>query len=292
MPSQIDVVNDDCLDYLQDADISDVDLTFLDPPFNQDKEYPSHDDSMEHDAYWGWMKEVCSHLHDVTADGGSIYFMQREKNAEHVLRVLRETGWVFQNLIVWRKTTSAVPSEFRYGKKYQIIAFATKGEKPNTFNRLRHDPPLPENYDRERENGVYVTDVWTDIRELTSGYFAGDEPLRDDEGERIHKQQSPLELLTRIILTSTMPGDLVLDPFGGTGTTGVVADQLDRRAVLIEKDPDYYSVIQNRLDEERDADDVSELYEDYVHTEALEEIWGEERKSSGQEDITSFAKED
>lgn len=294
MTPTVELVNDDCLDYLREGNLSGINLTFLDPPFNQDKEYPSHDDSMKDDAYWSWMRDVCSELYDVTVDGGSLYFMQREKNAEGVLRVLRETGWTFQNLVVWRKTTSAVPSKYRFGKKYQIIAFVTKGDKPATFNRLRHDPPLPENYDRERENGVFVTDVWTDVRELTSGYFAGDEPLRDDEDERVHKQQAPLELLTRIVLSSSMPGDRVLDPFAGTGTTGVVCEQLGREAVLVEKDDDYHEVTENRLKENRPADDISELYDDYRYTENLDEIWGGSigRASGGQEDITSFAKDD
>ncbi|MDY7082695.1 MAG: site-specific DNA-methyltransferase, partial [Halobacteria archaeon] len=160
----------------------------------------------------------------------------------------------------------------------------------------RHDPPLPENYERERENGKYLTDVWTDIRELTSGYFAGDEPLRDEDDERLHKQQSPIELLTRIILSSTMPGDKVLDPFAGTGTTGVVAKQLDRDAVLIEKDKEYSELIEERLDGIRDADDISDLRQDYRYTENLNEIWdngteASERQEQEQKQIESFAEE-
>src|SRR3989338_3229794 len=99
--------------------------------------------------------------------GGAIYFMQREKNTEYVL----------QNLIIWKKKTSAVPCSNKFGKHYQIIAFATKGKNPRVFNRLRINPPLPPAYKYEREDGMYVTDVWDDIRELTSGYFAGDEEI-------------------------------------------------------------------------------------------------------------------
>ncbi|MCX7968428.1 MAG: DNA methyltransferase [Armatimonadetes bacterium] len=85
---------------------------------------------MPPDEYWQWLTEVCAKVYDLTVDGGAIYFMHREKNAEHVLRCLRETGWTLQNLIVWQKRTSAVPNQWRYGKAYQIIAFATKGAKP------------------------------------------------------------------------------------------------------------------------------------------------------------------
>jgi DNA modification methylase len=72
---------------------------------------------------------------------------------------------------------------------------------------------------------MFITDVWEDIRELTSGYFAGEEAIRDEKGERFHKQQAQVALLARIILSSTQASDWVLDPFAGTGTTAVVAQQ-------------------------------------------------------------------
>ncbi len=147
------------------------------------------------------MQTVCARVRELTAEGGAIYFMQREKNTEAVLKCLRETGWTLQNLIIWTKRTSAVPNTIRFGKQYQIIAFATKGKRPRVFNRLRIDLPLRPEHRYSREDGVFVTDVWDDIRELTSGYFAGDEALRDNNGERIHKQQSPVALLLRIILS-------------------------------------------------------------------------------------------
>ena len=80
----------------------------------------------------------------------------------------------------------------RFGKHYQIIAFATKGKTPRVFHRLRIDPPLPADYKYARENGMFVTDVWDDIRELTSGYFAGDEALRDADGEIAYTSSRPL----------------------------------------------------------------------------------------------------
>ncbi len=89
------------------------------------------------------MQEVCTKIYALTSDGGAIYFMQREKNTEFVLQCLRDSGWTFQNLVVWKKKTSAVPGMKRFGKHYQIIGFATKGKTPRVFNRLRIDPPLP-----------------------------------------------------------------------------------------------------------------------------------------------------
>jgi DNA modification methylase len=266
----------DCLSlFRQHTNIEPIDLTFLDPPFNQDKEYNAWNDNLPDEEYWGWMRDVCKEVHAITSDGGAIYFMQREKNSESVLRCLRESGWTFQNLIVWKKKTSAVPAMKRYGKHYQIIAFGTKGKTPRLFNRLRIDPPLPAGYKYQRENGMFVTDVWDDIREMTSGYFAGDEALYDAEGIRAHKQQSPIQLLIRIILSSTGPGDVVLDPFAGSGTTLVVASQLNRKSIGIELDPHNVKIITERLTEERKADNVSRFLKDYTYTSGLEEIWGD-----------------
>jgi DNA modification methylase len=75
-------------------------LTFLDPPFNQGKDYVFFNDVLPPNGYWQWLSHVCARVYDLTVDGGAIYFTQREKNTEYVLRVLRERGWKLQNLII------------------------------------------------------------------------------------------------------------------------------------------------------------------------------------------------
>jgi len=271
------IINNDCLIAFEQKKISqNVDLTFLDPPFNQQKDYAFHNDNMSEQEYWKMMKKVCQHTNKITNKGGAIYFMQREKNTEFVLKILRETGWIFQNLIIWKKKTSAVPVANKYGKHFQVIVYATKGEKVKTFHRLRIEPELPASYKIQRENGVYVTDVWDDIRELTSGYFAGNEAIRTKNGERLHKQQAPIALLLRIILTSSKVGDIVLDPFAGTGTTLVVAHQLQRNSIGIEIDPENANCIKERLQNIRESDLIQKYYKNYICTENLSEIWGDE----------------
>jgi site-specific DNA-methyltransferase (adenine-specific) len=268
-----EILEMDCVKYLRESSAKCFDLTFLDPPFNQDKDYNNHNDSMEPSEYWKWMKEVCQLIYSRTKKGGAIYFMQREKNTKNVLDVLESSGWTFQNLIVWKKKTSAVPGAIRYGKHYQIIAYFTKGKSPRVFNRLRINPPLLVTEKYQRSNGVYLTDVWDDIRELTSGYYAGDEPFRNENGDRLHKQQSPIRLLARIILSSTNVGDTILDPFAGTGTTLVVAKQLERNSIGIETDLDNIHLVKNRISKIRIADRISKFRNDYIHTENLEGIW-------------------
>ncbi len=267
------ILQEDCLEWLSESEETTIHLTFVDPPFNQGKEYRYFNDTQPEEQYWGWLEDILSRIRRVTVEGGAVYFMQREKNTEQVLGALREAGWCFQNLIIWKKKTSAVPSEFRFSKQYQIIAFATKGEKPRVFNKLRIDLPIPPGYRYERVNGIYLPDVWDDIRELTSGYFAGDEAIRDIKGDRVHTQQSPVALLLRIILASSLPGDTVLDPFAGTGTTLVVSYQTERNSVGMEIDPKYVETIENRLKHPRTADSVLHYYRYYRHTPDLEEIW-------------------
>ena len=271
------VFRGDCLEYLsRDFIEEDIHLTFLDPPYLQGKEYRFFDDKQPAVKYWSWMKEILRRTYDLTADGGAVYFMQREKNAEEVLKVVRDTGWTFQNLIVWKKKTSAVPGRFRFGKQYQIIVFGTKGKKPRIFNRLRVDLPLLPKHKYRRKDGVYLTDIWDDIRELTSGYFAGDEAIRDGEGNRIHKQQSPVTLVLRIVLSSTMPGDTVLDPLAGSGTTLVVANQLERKSIGMEIDPNYVELMKKRLKFLSPSDNVFGEYEYYRYTSNLRKIWPRE----------------
>ena len=276
------VIGGDCLQVLPELSRK-IDLTFLDPPFNQQKDYAARSDDLPEKIYWEMMGEACRKVFQITSEGGAIYFMQREKNTEHLLRILRETGWTFQNLIIWKKMTSAVPGQARYGKAFQIIGFATRGKRPRVFNRLRINPPPLKHHKYERENGVFVTDVWDDIRELTSGYFAGDEAIRKENGERFHKQQSPIALVLRILLSSTKVGDLVLDPFAGTGTCAVAAKQMQRNSISIESSGENVECIENRLSSIRPADSIERFIESYSCTENLSGLRGKrsEPKSSG-----------
>ena len=274
------VLEGDCIKYMNEGAVDNTHLTFFDPPYLQGKEYRFFDDKQSDGKYWNWIKAIVDGVYKNTSDGGAIYFMHREKNAETVLRILREIGWNFQNLIIWKKKTSAVPIETRFSKQYQIIAYAIKGNKPRVFNKVRIDPPPLPQHKYQHENGVYLTDVWDDIRELTSGYFAGDEALRDSEGNRIHVQQTPVALLLRIILSSTLPGDIVFDPTAGTGTALVVAKQLSRNSIGIEIDPAHVELINRRIEKLRLADDISSQYNYYKYTPNLNNIWKAEGKSS------------
>jgi DNA modification methylase len=272
-----EIYTGDCLTWLEVYSGKKFDLSFVDPPFNQGKYYRYFNDKQPSQLYWKWITEILHLIYRNTSQGGGTYFMQREKNTKEVLKSLEEVGWEYQNLLIWKKKTSAIPCDIRFAKQHQIIVFATKGKRPRVFNKLRINPPLPQEYKQNRNNGLYLTDVWDDIRELTSGYYAGDEAIRDIKGNRKHTQQSPIALLLRIILSSTKIGDLVFDPFSGTGTTLVVAKQLERNSIGIEIDPDYKELINQRLELIRESDNVGKYFKDYIHTDNLENIWMREK---------------
>ena len=91
----VELANADVMEWLERNPSKEFHLSFLDPPFNQGKEYKFFDDNLPHEDYWQWMEEILSEIFKRTADGGAIYFMQREKNTEFVLSALRKTGWSF-----------------------------------------------------------------------------------------------------------------------------------------------------------------------------------------------------
>ena len=130
-----------------------------------------------------------------------------------------------------------------------------------------------------------MTDVWDDIRELTSGFFAGNEAFRDAKKNRVHKQQTPVALLLRIILSSTSVGNLVFDPCSGTGTTMVVAKPLGRNAIGIEIDPVYVELTKRRLEVLREADSVSRSFDYYKFTPDIEEIWSPSKTTGKQQKL-------
>lgn len=179
------ILQGDCLDYFKAGSIKDIDLTFFDPPYNQGKDYKYFDDEQNPEEYWKGIEEVLDGTYKATVDGGAIYFMHREKNAEFILSALRKTKWTYQNTIIWKKQTSAVPGRYRFGKSYQVIVFATKGKKPRVFNRLRIDPPLPPHYKYKRKNGMYVTDIWADTKVVPVPAIGSKTVSSGSEDERI-----------------------------------------------------------------------------------------------------------
>lgn len=123
-----------------------------------------------------------------------------------------------KNLIVWVKNShTAGDLSAAFGKQYELILLANKG--------------------RRKINGKRITDVWNFKRVVGA--------------EQVHQNQKPVDLLMQCIDKHTMPGELVLDPFGGSGSTAVAAESMGRRWLLIEKEEKYCELIAKRLSARR-----------------------------------------
>ncbi|NVM27791.1 MAG: site-specific DNA-methyltransferase [Candidatus Helarchaeota archaeon] len=264
---------------VNESSLKEIHLTFLHPPVTQPKEGVNSNKQMTPGRYWQWMQRICQKILTLTAPGGALYFMHRARYAEFVLQALRTTGWTLQNLITWKQLTSVIPHQSRFFEQAQLIAFASKGPEPRVFHRLRIDSPIASYHKQRQDDGFTVTDVWNDIPELNIDNHANNDATptpskkpASTEAGRFPKEQMPVRLLTRIILASSLPHDLILDPFAGTGVTGVVAEQLGRNSITIELDPRNIEVMKKRLTLKRPAVDLSKFYYYYRFTDHIDSI--------------------
>ncbi len=150
-------------------------------------------------------------------------------------KIMQDMGYWILNDVIWVKT-NPMPNwlgvRFTNATETLIWALRSKDSKGYTFNR---------EYAKKFGYGKTGSNVW--IFPICTGA----ERLKDSAGRKLHTTQKPIELLKRIILTSTKEGDLILDPMAGTGTTAYVAKSLNRNFVAIEKEEKYIKGIQQRL---------------------------------------------
>jgi modification methylase len=255
MPAPVDealyderVIHGDCLAVLPTLPSASVDLIFADPPYNLqlggelrrpdesivdgvDDDWDKFADFATYDAFTrGWLLE-CRRL--LKPDGG-LWVIGSYHNIFRVGAILQDLGFWVMNDVVWRKS-NPMPNfrgtRFTNAHETMIWAAKSKDGKP-TFN-----------YEAAKvlNDDVQMRSDWT------LPLCTGGERLKDDEGRKLHPTQKPESLLHRIIVTTSRPGDVVLDPFFGTGTTGVVAKRLGRRVIGIERDGQYLAHARARL---------------------------------------------
>ena len=152
---------------------------------------------------------------------------------------MQDLGFWILNDVIWMKT-NPMPNwlNVRLTNATEILIWAVrdKDSREYTYN---HD--LARSYSLKDFGSKIALNVWR------IPIARGRERLRDEKGKRLHPTQKPEELLERVISISTKPGDIILDPMAGTGTTGVVARRLGRRFILIEREERYFRAIQQRL---------------------------------------------
>jgi DNA modification methylase len=167
-------------------------------------------------------------------------------------KIMQDLGYWILNDVIWVKT-NPMPNwlNVRFTNATETLIWAVKDKyvKGYTFN---------EKYAKEFGIGKIGANVWV------LPICQGDERLKDEDGRKLHSTQKPIELLKRVILTSTKKGDLILDPLAGTGTTGYVAQALKRDFVMIEINPRYVKGIVKRFECPLKITDVPSLSKKYI----------------------------
>ncbi len=224
-----------------------IDLIFADPPYNIGKNFAGCKDKWPSDeAYLNWCYEWLSLCIKKLKPSGSLYVMTSTQFMPYFDIFLRDKLTILSRL-VWSYDSSGVQAKRYFGSMYEPILYCVKDKDNYTFNAndikveaktgakrklidYRKNPPQP--YNTEKVPG----NVWDFARVR----------YRMDEYEN-HPTQKPIALLERIIKASSMPNDLVLDPFSGTFTTSFVAKLLGRKSIGIELQEDYVKIGLRRL---------------------------------------------
>ncbi len=230
-----------CIEIMKTLPDKSVDLVFADPPFNIGIKYDVYDDNLPYDEYYKWSERWIRECYRLLKDTGTIYIAISDEFAAEINTILKRTGFYFRNWIIWYYAFGQNQRK-KFNRAHTHILYFTKDRKRFTFNaqniRIPSARQLVYNDKRANPLGKIPDDVWQFSR--VCGTFK----------ERIgkHPCQMPEDLLDLIIKTSSNEQDLILDPFGGTGTTATVAKKLKRNFITIEISNDYYDAILKRLE--------------------------------------------
>jgi site-specific DNA-methyltransferase (adenine-specific) len=239
------VILGDCLEKLAAIPDNTIDVCFADPPFNLDKKYASYRDQRSLDSYLEWCERWLVELVRVTKPTGSILVHNIPRWLTYYASILNRHAH-FRHWIAWDAMSTPLGKTLlpaHYG-----ILFYSKEAKGTKFYEIRAphkkcrecDAYLKDyggKKDQMHPFGYLVSDVWTDIHRI-----------RHSKRRDPHPCQLPIHLLERLILMTTDAGDIVLDPFLGTGTTAIAARRLQRHYIGIELDPFYAQIAQDKLD--------------------------------------------
>ncbi len=232
---KISICQGDALELLKTLNDCSVDLIIADPPYNLGKDYGNDSDSKDFDDYLDFSRAWLKEAHRALKPTGSIYVFMGVRYISYLYGVLeRELGMSFNSWITWYYT-QGIGKTKGFSPRHDDILFFNKGKK----FKFNLDPiRVPQKFYRQRNNmrGANPGDVW----EFSHIHYCQDNRLN-------HPTQKPEGLIERMVLASSDDGDLVVDPFSGSGTTLRVCQQLGRNGVGFELNPDYVQMTQYRL---------------------------------------------
>ncbi len=238
----------DCVDIMRGLEPGCVDTVFADPPYNLQLGGDLHrpDNSAVDAVDDAWDKfDTLKAYDDFTAAwlgaargalkaDGTIWVIGSYHNIFRVGRIMQDLGFWILNDIVWRKA-NPMPNfrGRRFCNAHETLIWASR-DKDSRY-RFNYDAMKAMNDDLQMRSDWYIP------------LCTGGERLKDRTGAKVHPTQKPEALLYRVLMASTLPGDLVMDPFFGTGTTGAVARKLGRDYIGIERDEGYVCAARERL---------------------------------------------
>ena len=243
------LIKGDALKVLKALPDNSVDLIFVDPPYNIGKNFNGYKDKWESDEkYLGWCYEWIDLCIKKLNDNGSMYLMGATQFIPFLDLFLRQKMQILAR-IVWHYDSSGVQAKNYYGSLYEPILFAVKNKENYVFNA--QDILVEAKTGAKIKLIDYrkaVPTVYNSVKVPGNVWYIPRVRFRMPEYEE-HPSQKPEALLNRIILASSNPGDVILDPFSGTFTTSAVAMKLNRKSISIELDDDYFNNGIRRLTE-------------------------------------------
>lgn len=234
--NNIEIISGDALIELGNINTNSVDLIIADPPYNLGKDYGNNHDVQGFDEYLTFSRNWLSLAHRILKPTGTIYVFMGFRFISYLYDILeRELQMFFNNWIVWHYTQGVGKTRGFSPRHDDILMFTKSTEFKFNLDNVR----VPQKYFRDRNNmrGANPGDVW----EFSHVHYC-------NGNRQNHPTQKPEGLIERMILASSDDGDLVIDPFSGSGTTLRVCQQIGRNAIGIEINPDYVTMTKERLD--------------------------------------------
>jgi DNA modification methylase len=235
------IICGDCIEVLGKIDKPFADLIFADPPFNIGYKYDKYYDKVKKKNYIAWTEAWMNICKKVLKPHGSFYIAIGDDYAANVRIIADDLGLTMRNWIIWHYTFGQ-QTKSKFARAHTHIFYFVKDETDFTFNghavRVPSDRQLIYNDKRANPIGKMPDDVW-------NGYPRVCGTFKERAGW--HPCQMPESLLKRIIVVSSNPGDCVLDPFSGSGTTAAAAYQLGRSFIGIEISEEYADNSNKRL---------------------------------------------
>ena len=277
MPIELDTLHQgDCLAGMRGMEEGSVDLAFADPPFNIGYDYDVYDDRRGGDDYLDWCREWTREVVRVLKPAGTFWLaIGDEFAAELKVMLTREHGMTCRNWVVWYYTFG-VNCKYKFSRSHAHLFYFVKDAEHYTFNdgaiRVPSARQLVYGDARANPKGRLPDDTWIlRPQDLAQGFGADEDTWyfprvcgTFKERAGWHGCQMPEQLLGRIIRSTSNEGDVVLDPFGGSGTTLTVAKKLKRQFLGFELSEEYAARINKRLAAARPGDPLEGAAEPLV----------------------------